>query len=161
LNLQRLIAADFAVDLDLDAMRHAELVAYVARLFYYLGGLMGERERLLQTCRAAERFRSTAIVADEFPEVRDNFDRMLADTLAMVAADVAAFDPAIPLRVAPDRPDLGTGIHVRAFDGQQWLAADIGRLDPESIARWLRSRGGANLWAESVVLHLLGHAVPG
>lgn len=69
-----------------------------------------------------------------------------------------------PLRVKADRLNLDprepdwTGILVRAQapDGS-WMNADIGQLDRESLHRWLRSRGGRNLWAENVVLMILGH----
>lgn len=51
-----------------------------------------------------------------------------------------------------------TGILVRAKDADgHWLNADITTLDLDSLKRWLRSRGGDNPWAESVVLLLLGH----
>jgi hypothetical protein len=51
-----------------------------------------------------------------------------------------------------------TGIFVRAQtpDGK-WVNADIAQLDEESLTKWLRSRGGDNPWAESVVRILLGH----
>jgi hypothetical protein len=71
-------------------------------------------------------------------------------------------------RVAPERahqpggqftPAAGydTGIYVRAQlpDGK-WVAADVATLDKDSLCRWLRSRGGANRWAEDVVGILLG-----
>lgn len=50
-----------------------------------------------------------------------------------------------------------TGIYVRAQlpDGK-WVNADILQLTPQSLTEWLRSRGGDNPWAESVVLSLLG-----
>lgn len=51
-----------------------------------------------------------------------------------------------------------TGIFVRAqeVDGS-WTSADIADLNRESLDAWLRSRGGENDWAESVVRILLGH----
>jgi hypothetical protein len=51
-----------------------------------------------------------------------------------------------------------TGIYVRAMgaDGR-WDSFDISQLDRDSLHEWLRSRGGENLWAENVVLTLLGH----
>lgn len=64
------------------------------------------------------------------------------------------------LTVDPKRPEDvwgGTGIYVRAKDGERWVDADIACLDLESLNTWLRSRGGENDWAESVVRHLLGH----
>lgn len=63
--------------------------------------------------------------------------------------------------VDPDRStDIfgETGILVRAKDAEgQWVNADIVTLDIESLNSWLRSRGGENTWAESVVRILLGH----
>ena len=62
------------------------------------------------------------------------------------------------LRVDPERLDtFTTGIYVRArgIDGK-WSNADIADLDRASLDRWLRSRGGENEWAESVVRALLG-----
>lgn len=51
-----------------------------------------------------------------------------------------------------------TGILVRAQDGAgRWVNADIADLDKRSLQEWLRSRGGQNEWAESVVHILLGH----
>jgi hypothetical protein len=53
---------------------------------------------------------------------------------------------------------LDTGIFVRAkkSDGT-WDSVDISELTVDSLLEWLRSRGGDNKWAESVVLQLLGH----
>ena len=78
-----------------------------------------------------------------------------------------------PLRIDPKRciervdendeyiyePSEGeTGIFVRAQDADgRWHNADISMLDLASLRRWLRSRGGENRWAESVVELLLGH----
>lgn len=51
-----------------------------------------------------------------------------------------------------------TGIYVRAVDAAgRWGSFDIAELSTESLFAWLRSRGGRNAWAESVVLILLGH----
>jgi hypothetical protein len=75
-------------------------------------------------------------------------------------------DPLNPLErgptyyVDPDAARRGavTRIFVRARTGAgEWVTADIGELDRESLHRWLRSRGGANLFAENCVLALLGH----
>lgn len=76
------------------------------------------------------------------------------------------------LKIDPKRSSLGstkdgfryypltdpTQIFVRAQgeDGT-WHSVDIACLDRESLLRWLRSRGGSNEWAESVVLILLKH----
>lgn len=51
-----------------------------------------------------------------------------------------------------------TGILVRAKVGDRWGNADIADLDAVSLIRWLRSRDGENVWAESVVFMLLGHS---
>jgi hypothetical protein len=52
-----------------------------------------------------------------------------------------------------------TGIYVRASvpDGG-FDSVDIWCLDRDSLMRWLRSRGGANEWAENTVAVLLGHS---
>jgi len=51
-----------------------------------------------------------------------------------------------------------TSIHVRALnDTGSWATHDIAVLQKKSLAVWLRSRGGNNPWAESVVAVLLGH----
>lgn len=51
-----------------------------------------------------------------------------------------------------------TGILVRAqWPNGTWDSIDIAHLEPQSLANWLRSRGGSNPWAESVVGLLLGH----
>lgn len=67
-----------------------------------------------------------------------------------------------PYRIDPDREDYdGTGIYVRAVAGDgTWHSTDIATLDRDSVSRWLRSRGGMNVFAESVVLALLGHREP-
>jgi len=52
-----------------------------------------------------------------------------------------------------------TGIPVRAKNQEgRFKPVDIAELDRDSLHRWLRSRGGKNLWAENTVLQLLGHA---
>jgi hypothetical protein len=51
-----------------------------------------------------------------------------------------------------------TGIYVRARNEAGVCSAfDIAHLDRDSLHKWLRSRGGENLYAENVVLQLLGH----
>ncbi len=66
-----------------------------------------------------------------------------------------------PLRIDPDLPDMETGIFVRAqhLDGS-WGSPDMSQLDDESLVRWLRTRGGENRWAESVVFLLIGRSPP-
>lgn len=51
-----------------------------------------------------------------------------------------------------------TGIFVRAQneDGK-WSNYDIAELDLPSLKTWLRSRGGVNKWAETVVAIILGY----
>jgi hypothetical protein len=62
------------------------------------------------------------------------------------------------LQVDPARVDLPkTGFYVRAQLDGTWSAWDIAHLTRDSLFEWLRSRGGANEWAESVVFALLGH----
>lgn len=51
-----------------------------------------------------------------------------------------------------------TGILVRAKINDRWGNADIADLNAESLLRWLRSRGGENVWAESCVFMILGHS---
>lgn len=51
-----------------------------------------------------------------------------------------------------------TNIFVRAKFEDAWGSYDIAELDRLSLLRWLRSRGGENLWAENTVISLLGHA---
>jgi len=54
---------------------------------------------------------------------------------------------------------VSTGIFVRAKTPEgKWDSVDIFALDKESLNTWLRSRGGENEWAESVVRILLGWA---
>jgi hypothetical protein len=53
---------------------------------------------------------------------------------------------------------VSTGIYVRCeVPGDGFDAVDIWCLEQESLMRWLRSRGGANEWAEITVALLLGH----
>jgi hypothetical protein len=62
------------------------------------------------------------------------------------------------LKTDPKRIDLPeTGIPVRAKKGNGWVTSDIAHLDCESLVAWLRSRGEQNIWAEGVVMILLGH----
>jgi hypothetical protein len=68
-----------------------------------------------------------------------------------------------PLRVDLQREHdaeiegASTGIYVRALRDNIPGSYDIATLDRDSLFRWLRSRGGANPWAENVVAVLLGH----
>lgn len=61
----------------------------------------------------------------------------------------------------PTRAHLAghTGIYVRArrVTAEGWHNVDIAELSAESLTVFLRSRGGDNPWAESVVRMLLGH----
>lgn len=51
-----------------------------------------------------------------------------------------------------------TGIYIRAkYPAGGWGSVDIAHLDRVSLHRFLRGRGGENLWAENVVMTLLGH----
>jgi hypothetical protein len=72
------------------------------------------------------------------------------------------------LRAAPSREGVhheATGIYVRALNSEgKWsnldiaeLNLDIAELNLDSLNVWLKSRGGDNPWAESVVRILLGH----
>lgn len=55
-----------------------------------------------------------------------------------------------------------TRIMVRALTPEDKpVSCDISELDRDSLIRWLRSRGGKNAWAESVVLMMLGHPALG
>lgn len=64
----------------------------------------------------------------------------------------------IELRVDSSRIGVTeTGIYVRAKHDDKWGSHDIAELDRDSLRAWLRSRGGDNPWAESVVEALLGH----
>jgi hypothetical protein len=51
-----------------------------------------------------------------------------------------------------------TGIYVRVRTPDGWGNADIAQLGQASLLRWLRSRGGENLWAENCVMALLGYS---
>ena len=64
------------------------------------------------------------------------------------------------LRVDPNRVhyDGMTNIFVRALSpDEHWMNADIAQLSGQSLLTWLRSRGGANEWAEATVFALLDH----
>jgi hypothetical protein len=69
----------------------------------------------------------------------------------------------LDLTVDPQRVSFEnfTGMYVRARNGEAWGAYDIAQLDRASLDQWLRSRGGANEWAEAVVRQLLGHEASG
>jgi hypothetical protein len=56
-----------------------------------------------------------------------------------------------------------TDIYIRAVnpDTQQWEPIDIAFLTTASLSEWLRSRGGANQWAENCALLILGHTTEG
>jgi len=65
----------------------------------------------------------------------------------------------VPLRFDAERSGMhgATGIYVRAKNADgHWGNADIAEIDRVSLFRWLRSRGGENLWAENTVMLLLG-----
>jgi hypothetical protein len=68
----------------------------------------------------------------------------------------------LEMNVDPQRKinDPLTGIFVRAKFNGEYVNADIYELDRDSLLSWLRSRGGSNPWAESVVLGLLAHKQP-
>ena len=53
---------------------------------------------------------------------------------------------------------METGILIRANVDGGWQSLDIGdeRIPDKEILRWLRSRGGLNVWAENCTLLLLG-----
>ena len=54
--------------------------------------------------------------------------------------------------------NVHTGIKVTAFSRTDGFGEyDIGELTSQSLFKWLRHRGGKNIWAEAVVLVLLGH----
>lgn len=52
-----------------------------------------------------------------------------------------------------------TLIQVRARGPKGFDVFDIAELSRNSLLDWLRQHGGANVWAENVVLVLLGHPV--
>lgn len=60
-----------------------------------------------------------------------------------------------PIRAAGVYTPTGIYVRVRTPDG--WGNADIAQLTSGSLLRWLRSRGGENLWAENTVLAILGY----
>ena len=88
-----------------------------------------------------------------------------ADTYAAILRTLQALRENRPLvaqdqppLVAPERVGMGTGILVKARGPDGNIGNhDIAELTRESLLRWLRSRGGANLWAENVVMQLLAH----
>jgi hypothetical protein len=61
----------------------------------------------------------------------------------------------------PNETPNVTGIYVRAKYHDKWGAHDIAVLTRESLFQWLRSRGGANDWAEQVVFALLHYRTDG
>jgi hypothetical protein len=65
-----------------------------------------------------------------------------------------------PLIADPKRAEFkdGTGIYIRAKRGDTWDAIDIGELTTESLLRFLRSREGGNVWAESTCALILQHS---
>ena len=65
-----------------------------------------------------------------------------------------------PARKVPEGTEPGTGIYVRAKDGEKWGSFDIMELTKESLLLWLRSRGDMSPWAENTVGILLGYDVP-
>ena len=68
--------------------------------------------------------------------------------------------PESNLRTDPLRENSpsSTGIFVRALNSDgRWRSVDIVNLTRDSLISWLRSRGGFNPWAESVVLTLFGY----
>lgn len=61
-------------------------------------------------------------------------------------------------RVPCDRP---AGIKTRALDAAgAYSDCDIATLTCDSLIQHLRSRGGRNVFAESIVLQILGHELP-
>lgn len=63
------------------------------------------------------------------------------------------------LRVCPERyvSTEAVGVPVRAqHDDGTFSAVDIAELDAPSLLAFIRSRGGSNEYAESLVFHLLG-----
>lgn len=55
----------------------------------------------------------------------------------------------------PDTSNLG--LLVRVKNGPGWDVADAYALTRESLLRWLRSRGGKNLWAENIIMDIMGY----
>lgn len=81
--------------------------------------------------------------------------RNIADAVESGDSAEGAPQPAVD----PARAELaGTGIYLRARgpDGS-WGSYDIAALNYASLIAWLRSRGGLNPLAESLVAILLGH----
>jgi hypothetical protein len=75
-------------------------------------------------------------------------------------------DNQLELHTDPKRVSKQHGrskIYVRAKGPQGFDAFDLAELTRESLLQWLRSRGGANEWAENTVCVLLGYPpiVPG
>lgn len=65
-------------------------------------------------------------------------------------------DPKVdPTRVA--KYNDYTGIYVRAKYADNWGSFDMAELDRASLFHFLRKNGGANLWAENIVLQMLDH----
>jgi hypothetical protein len=62
------------------------------------------------------------------------------------------------LKVDPDRLLFdrlgGTGVYVRAKNGETWVNADVAELDRESLLEWLRA---SPTRAEEMVLIMMGH----
>lgn len=63
-----------------------------------------------------------------------------------------------PMRIGGDYQEM-TLIPVRARGPHGIETFDIAELTRDSLLAWLRSRGGANEWAENVILVLLGHPI--
>lgn len=81
--------------------------------------------------------------------------RLLAD---LADRNVLVFG--VPVTLPANGTEISnTGIFVRAKLGDKWGSYDISELTLDSLRMWLRSRGGANEWAENVVCMLLGHAL--
>lgn len=53
-------------------------------------------------------------------------------------------------------PETGVLVRAQKSDGT-WTNADIVHLSPDSLLGFLRSRGGENEWAESLVFMLLAY----
>lgn len=63
-----------------------------------------------------------------------------------------------PRRVPCERP---TGIMTRALDIEgHYAECDIATLTCDALIRYLRARGGRNVFAEATVLQILGHELP-
>lgn len=57
-------------------------------------------------------------------------------------------------------PFSGILVRARLPDGS-FGSVDLAHLNRKSFFKWLRSRGGDNLWAEATVAHLLGYELEG